>query len=235
MSTTGTLVQVGGVPECNDTWNAFAAAFIAAVQVQIPTATSYVLSESTPSVDDQDKAWVKLSGGYLEGVYAFNNGIWARPHPIAASSQERKIFVGVAGNIPTYDGGEAGTATATTGPFWEIDTDFAARMPLGVGELPVAGVTVAVGDTGGADKITLDEGELPEHTHTFSLDQFSNHDSSTSNPTQLLASNLTVENAGGVKPDVTNSSVGNGESHQNMPPYVGVYFIKRTSRIYIRG
>jgi len=235
MSTTGNLVQIGGIPECNETWNELLTNIIAAVQVQIPTAVSYVIQSSVPSVSDQDKLWVKLVGGYLEGSYAFNNGIWARPHPIAASSEERKIFVGSSGSIDTYDGGEVATVGDATGPFWEIATEFEARMPLGVGTLPISTTVVAVTAEGGADKHTLAADELPEHTHDFKLNQYALTDSSNPPPNQLLASNTSPVTAGGTAPDVTIDGGGDGQAHDNMPPYIGVYFIKRTARIYHRG
>jgi len=41
-------------------------------------------------------------------------------------------YVGDLANVDTLDGGESGTVSATTGPFWELDTDFAGKSIIGV-------------------------------------------------------------------------------------------------------
>jgi hypothetical protein len=235
MSTTGSLEKVSNLPTCITDWSNLLDLLVTKLRVTIPTATSYVLSDSTPSVSDQDKLWVKTVSGNLEGVYVYNDGSWLRKHETPASGSERRIFVGSLATLQTYDGGENAAVTDKTGPFWEEDTVFQQRFPLGVGTLPLLGTSVAVGSTGGVDAHALTVAELPTHSHQLSVNQYSNHDSSTGTPEQFLLANLSIASAGGVTPDVTVANAGSGDQHTNTPPYVGVYFIKRTARVYRRG
>lgn len=99
-----------------------------------------VISTTTPSVDDQDKFWVrKNADGSYEGIYTFSAGAWVRPYEVPASSSVRWLWVGAEVDLETFDGGSAGAVTATTGPFWEADHDFDDVIPRG------ATATVPVG------------------------------------------------------------------------------------------
>ena len=96
--------------------------------------------------------------------------------------------------------------------------------------LLAAGTTYAGGSTGGEATHKLTTQEMPSHTHTMYI----NNDGSSSSWSPAIGNYL-------VKPDhVTTSkknyqatlaqnSAGNGQAHNNMPPYLAVYVWKRTA------
>ena len=172
---------------------------------------------SVPSTANEDRLWHKLSAdGSPDRWFKYWQGQWVSLHETPASGSERRIWVGTTGELETYDGGASGTVTPTTGPMWEVDTVFDAKFPFGVGTT-ANGTVVAVNDTGGTDEHTLTVPELPAHTHegTSAVDTPFNVNVESGSP------NLRI--------DVTGST-GDDLPHNNMPPYTGVYFIKRTLR-----
>lgn len=198
---------------------------------QVPGLAGVVASETTPVPGDRDKVWFQLDGaGVLVRPYYFASGEWLAAHPDEPSSGKRILFVGDAANIDTLDGGEAGTVSDTTGPFWEIDTEFAARFPIGVGTT-AGGTGIAVTDKGGEDEHTLTEAEIPAHTH--------GPDDTTVTAFAGVSSTTGAQDGATVANGLTNFSLtgatGGGEAHNNLPPYYGVYFIKRTARRYWIG
>lgn len=74
-------------------------------------------------------------------LYSTHYGQWIALYPVPALDNERRLWVGTPVELETYDGGAAGAVTDTTGPFWEIDTDFEDRIPGGV---KAAGTIAAV-------------------------------------------------------------------------------------------
>jgi len=196
----------------------------------------YIISDTAPTADDQDKLWIKTAAGAPIRQFIFYDGAWVWPHEIPAEDSRIQIYKGTAASVDTLDGGVAGVANAASGPFWEIDPDLSARLPVGVGTLD-SGTSVAVGDTGGSAEHTLVQTELPDHSHTLTLSRYSLSNSSNPPPNQLLASNIapTTPDTPLPTPDVSIDGGGSDEAHNNMPPYYGVYFIKRTKRKYYTG
>lgn len=92
-----------------------------------------------PSVEDRDKIWVKTDAttNIMVGIYSWapTFGAWVKYHwqNGVVPTQERRLFAGNSADVDTYDGGASGGITATTGPFWQIDTDWADKIPVGVG------------------------------------------------------------------------------------------------------
>jgi len=180
--------------------------------------------DSTPAVDDQDRPWIRTIGGKPDRIYSFVDGKWVSKHSIPAGGNVRQMWVGSEVALETYDGGEAGTANEMAGPFWKVDTDMSARFPVGVGDF-----AAAVKDTGGEKDTTLEEKNLPPHVHDLKY---------TESP---LKNTGGAQNAGEghftsgskiVNGMITAGSSQTSESFTNLPPYYGVYFIKRTSRVY---
>lgn len=222
----------GGLAYCFTTPQRLALDIAAGLSGFLPgTFNKIINSNSEPSVNDRvDSLWFKTSAGRL---YYYDGG-WISPN--LADANERRIFVGAESAIWSYDGGDGSDPsttppTAKTGAMWERDTAFDFRMPLGVGTSPAPNNTVvAVGGTGGEEKHTLTEAEIPAHTHKVqSLGQIC---SVTSTNTRFGGKPYTDT------PDFTaaecpmTNSTGGGTSHQNMPPFLGVYFIKRTGRTF---
>jgi hypothetical protein len=184
---------------------------------------------STPALNNQVYPWLDEKGNWWVRV----NGYWARQHPILVNSPERRIFVGTAADVLSYDGGD-GTAVASqmAGPMWEVDTAFDARFPVGVGAFAASGTVNVNGTTtttsvAGEDQHLLTTAEIPSHTHSMTWDS---QDTAGGNQlkTLYLGPDANVPN------DITKNtgSTGGDTAHNNLPPFYGVYFIKRTIREY---
>lgn len=172
------------------------------------------------------------------GIWFTYSGGWIAPNP-EQSQLVRRIWTGSDGApLQAYDGGDGNAPSDRSGPMWEVDTDFAARFPVGPGTFPNTTV-VAVGGTGGEDEHVLTDEEVPD-TSVVPLD--GNGDVYTTNQrfqksgevTALSFTNgdFTGTDSGGRMTDVLAKVDGGGEGHNNLPPYIGTYFIKRTSRVY---
>lgn len=187
---------------------------------------SFNYGPTTPGPDDRDKPWFRTNAdGTPDRWYVYVSGAWIakNPTPVGATW----IFTGIEADITTFDGGEAGAVTATTGPMWERDTAFDARFPVGVGTLPST-ATIAVTGTGGEEKHKLIEEEIPAHDHNLPIVM-----STKVSPKTLHAES--GSEVGGVAPEVFGGdSTGATVEHNNLPPYVGVFFIRKTARLYYR-
>tara|TARA_R110001592_G_scaffold112924_6_gene311521 strand:+ start:2104 stop:2799 length:696 start_codon:yes stop_codon:yes gene_type:complete len=180
--------------------------------------------DSTPSVDDQDRPWIRTIGGKPDRMYSFISGQWISKHPVPANSYVRQIWVGSEAQLKTYDGGEDAGENEMAGPFWKIDTAMSARFPVGVGDF-----AASVTDTGGEKDTTLEENNLPPHTHNLKYTESKlKNQGSTQNDGEghFISGSKTVNGM------ITAGSSQTSESFTNLPPYYGVYFIQRTSRIY---
>lgn len=83
--------------------------------------------------------------------------------------------------------------------------DLRNRFPVGTGG------GYALGDTGGADSITLQINQIPPHTHTYTSPTFGIDIESVGVPDPTGVGNPPVV--------LTSSSAGGGQSHENRPPY----------------
>lgn len=190
----------------------------------------FTVSSSTPSTDDEDRPWFRLSGTDKspERLYQFWQGQWVSLHQTPASDSERRLWVGSPTELITYDGGAAGTVTDTTGPMWEVDTLFAAKFPFGVGTTD-NGTEIEVTVSGGEDDHVLTEEEMPAHVHGSSTS-----DQNGTSAGSVLVSGEGISDLGddGTKRGQFGAtpSTGGDVAHNNLPPYYGVYYIKRTSR-----
>lgn len=113
-----------------------------------------VTSATVPEVKYQDAVWIRTdeTTGAVLGLYTFSTtyNVWISYHwpKNFIPTREKKLFVGNLAQLEVFDGGEAGAVTATTGPFWEVDTLWNDKFPLGVG------VTIA---TPGTDADVFDD------------------------------------------------------------------------------
>jgi len=184
---------------------------------------------TTPALNNQVYPWLDENGNW----WIFQSGYWLRQHPIAAGSAERRIYVGTTTDLQTYDGGNTNAPSNWSGPMWEVDTLFEARFPVGAGTFAASGVVSVNGTTtstavAGEDKHTLVTSEMPSHTHQI-LDQYINLTQRGSADTSVFSATNRSEGVANLLPT---TSSGGDAAHNNLPPFYGVYFIKRTSRVY---
>ena len=178
---------------------------------------------SIPAINNRIYPWLDENGQW----WIFSQGVWLYKNPVVKEGYDRRIFVGTTTDLLSYDGGD-GTAVAgdTFGPMWMVDTSFDARFPVGAGTFAASGA-VAVNGTAtatsivGEDQHTLTIPEIPAHTHNFFPLAKADANNGGANGTQY-----------GTTANVATSSTGGDGPHNNLPPFYGVYFIKRTSRIY---
>jgi len=199
---------------------------------------------TTPALNNQIYPWLDNNGFW----WVFNGGYWTRQNPVAAGSSERRIFVGTTTDVLSYDGGDGTVYSGNpyAGSMWEIDTEFEARFPVGVGAFVASGAVVVQGKATstsivGEDQHLLTTAEMPTHTHQVSIKTFGHGgndgdrvaaDGGTSSPT--LTNNVTAFPSSTLDPDVDAiaANTGGNAAHNNLPPFYGVYFIKRTARVY---
>lgn len=186
--------------------------------------TFFNYGSSTPSTDNQFYPWLDSDGFW----WNYNGGYWNRKHPEAAGGLARRIYVGTVAQLKTYDGGSDTTVTDYTGPMWEVDTAFEAKFPVGVGTFDNAGTVSVLGTTtssavSGEDEHTLTADEIPAHTHNVGRDEA---DSTSGGDMHMVALD---DGSGSIE---VSSSVGGDQPHNNLPPFIGVYIIKRTARVY---
>ncbi len=151
-------------PYCFTSWQQTANDLVggAVVNFDVTGATLLLKQSTTPTPAQRGAVWFNtLTGHTLR--YDAGIGDWIAEHPDQPGDGTVGPIIlwnGSAAAVDTIDGGTAGVATLTSGPFWEIVTQMAARVPLGVGTLP-SGAVVAVTNTGGAETATLVQANLP--------------------------------------------------------------------------
>lgn len=175
-----------------------------------------------PSATDRDKPWIKTNGSAPERIYIYYNGFWSSEHPVPYDSKERRIWTGTTTELLTYEGGVDVGVSDHTGPFWEVDTALSDRFLIGVGDTASAATS-----TGGEKDTTLEEKNLPPHTHDLNYTE-----RAYANGSQHTGEGSFIAGAKTVNGMITAGSGQKSESFTNLPPYYGVYFIKRTNRKY---
>jgi hypothetical protein len=186
---------------------------------------SVVLAQNTtPATADRDKLWFNTATTHL--LY-WNSSLssWVAAHPEEPSSDKRALFVGLAADVDTLDDGASGAVSALSGPFWEIDTAFAGRSPMGPGVISgsTPSKTLDVAENFGEGSHTQVVAELAAHTHDVVLDGGGNDGS---------AKVWTAVTDNAVTLTYTSSSTGSSTPMNVTHPVRGAYVIKRTARIY---
>ena len=80
------------------------------------------------------------------------------------------MFVGTEAEVWEYDGGDGDDPDTdepsyATGAMWQVDEDFAGRIPIGVGTPEAWGSALVQGTNYGTSKVQLTESILPAHDH----------------------------------------------------------------------
>lgn len=180
---------------------------------------------STPAAEDRGKPWYRTnSDGTDDGWWTFYGGFWIQKHP--AFTGTVIMYEGALGDLPTLDGGEAAAVTNITGPFWEEVTEIRARSPIHPGTLP-SGTIIAVGDDIGEEEHVMEITELIEHRHDIPYSGqggLSGDGAHILNGTPVHTGDHFTSNTGSATPEGMNV----------IHPVHGIYFIRRTARLYRR-
>lgn len=177
----------------------------------------YNYGPDKPSVANQAYPWFRTT----DGRWYYFSGVWKSP--VNYSLFERRIFTGSTTDLETYDGGDGGLASPTSGPMWEVDTVYNGRILMGSGAIPTSSPAkvLAVGEDYGAGSQTLTTAQLPAHSHQVTT---ATNDSGSGYPYTGTGSTAGVAYA--------TSQTGSGEAVSIIPPVSGVLFIKWSGRLY---
>ena len=202
---------------------------------------------STPSPDNQQWPWFRVnSDGTPDKWYTYTSGNWLAPHSIQLEGHTI-IWTGSEASIPTLDGGEVATTTTITGPFWEKVDEFDGRFPVGVGTLAgsTLGTAVTVGSQGGTIQANfkLKEEYMPAIQLKFGCEKSDvTEDDDTKQPFGMIRAdsgsdiNYIKANEKQQKVGLTNTFGSTSLiTDEIVPPHYGVFFIKRTARMYHRA
>ena len=217
-------VTIGNLPEgfCPQTEQQRANAIAAALQVLFPFNFSLLNTGSTaPTADNRIYPWDRSNmDGTPDKIYHFVNGFWIAPNPVPANSPIRLFYLASVGSIDTYDGGETGTVTTTTGPMWEVDTDMSGRTALGVDD------DHPFNTIGGAAEITLTDAQLPAHSHDIEVGA-----SLDDNQLRPLIATAKADSGTGTR---STELFGDGDPIDILPPYKAGFWVRRTNRGFYR-
>src|SRR5689334_14034479 len=115
------------------------------------------VGSSEPPANQRDRVWFHTVSTKW---YYYISGQWQRQFEIPNTTAMRWLWAGAEADLVTFMGGSAGAVGPSTGPLWVADHDWDTRTIIGPGTLPSTTV-IAVGDTGGDEKHTLTQAELP--------------------------------------------------------------------------
>lgn len=193
--------------------------------------------------------------------YNYDGANWLSLHQYAASGPVRLLYVGTGASVATFDGGDTNSATVSSGPMWEIDTDYTAKVLRGAAASINATVPL---DSGGDDGIQMTSSMLPPHKHNVAIlvpghggsdgsrdaaDGGSYSAPNTSNPNLDWSSTISPLPPGSTGGKYAKDAYGlpavyedygNGVTNPaqapvdipTVPAYQGVLVLKRTSRAY---
>lgn len=199
------------------------------------TYNTHNYGSTTPIAEDRDKAWFRLFGdGSPDRWYVYYNGAWVAPHPVPASGSERRLWVGDLTSLQTYDGGSAAAVSATTGPFWEEDTNFQGRSPMGPGAIPTSNPakTLAVGENYGEGAHLQTAQELGPHTHPFSHARVEGSGSGDITGTDVIQGDIGTGPQTGTASALTNTYATTQQTMPVVHPVRGIFVIKRSARTF---
>jgi microcystin-dependent protein len=202
----------------------------------------FIISDTAPGANDQDKAWIKTSGGAPLGLppFIFFNSQWIAAHPLVANGIDRRWVTDIT-NLTTYDGGDTNPPGQASGPMWVEDTDFQGRSPMHPGTVPgsTPAQTIAANANLGEGTHQLVMTELPAAMTLQATLPGQRPQSEEAGAPQFLA----PTGSGGNIPTTPASELatfgftntGGDQPHQTVHPVRGLYAIKRSGRIYYRG
>lgn len=253
-------LNAGTLPAPYTCWQTLYNLMFSLGSADAPTVTGILIQDAVPAPEDHDKGWIPTAGGiprFPGYVFTWNSviGHWVSRHPKPANDPRPEIYTGDPAALPTFDGG--GTGTGESGPMWEVFPDFAGRVPVGLGTIPGSAAVInyayppptqdSLGNSGEYQHVlTGAEGAVADHIHPFGLSNPGTDDAfftwTGAAPTSVPSWQRWFVTGGGSQSPGTETTAdlftqkannGNGvvsTGHNNMMPWLGVTFIRRTSR-----
>lgn len=253
MSSTNLTITPPTLPEgyCLTDLQSFVNTAVGGALVNFDTTglTGVLKQNTTPSFTQRGLIWYNTDTGHVL-VYDNPTGAWVQRHPIPPGGGAGMLWFGTLVGIDTYDGGSVGTVGNASGPMWTAVTELAGRFPIGVGNLPdiVNGtVTVAVGASAGHNELVLIKDNLPADTVDVKTAIVGNAGVTGGSPVPIVGTTYGSDSITGSQAacDATSTQLSGSyyTRSQTLPlgiatplntinPYFGLYFIKRTNRIY---
>ena len=104
---------------------------------------------------------------------------------------------------------------------WELFREAGGRFLVGAGDHPNSSTKYAPGATGGEEQVTLTTAQIPPHSHAyvFSSGNYSPAQSDNS-PNEFGAKDTSAHT----------ETAGDGQPHENRPPYLALLFCKQRPR-----
>jgi len=212
-----------------------------------------------PTDNAHDLAWLELDGnGRPVRLYKYQ-AAWLSLHPMPTGTgifTNQALTTFVNGGKTYVESGYDETITdliapvVTAGPFWEVV--YAGRFLVGAGNTPTINPAIGTDNFGGATALTLGdeygeerhvltEPETPEHQHWIAKDGITTSGANTVTAIEYAWHHADI--AGNDKSyalqgqdteaDVgLTSKIGGGETQNNMPQCVAVWWLVRTARLY---
>lgn len=221
-------------------------ALIALLAATFPEdASIFNTCNTEPSPARRAYPWFRCNAdGTPDKWYRYSMGAWISLHPSPPGLVA--MYEGTEGSIDTFDGGEAGAVTATSGPMWEKVSQANARFPIGPGTLPSTTI-INVGDTGGEETHELTSEEMPAHSHLLATEGVEDS-TALSSPNQFLDrardegdnQDYSLRGDPDTEPTAGKTGVTGGDAdgdttpHNNLPPYYAIFLIRRTARTHYR-
>jgi len=228
----------------------FQKAVLALARAKLPSQSGggVVIGQNAPGSTDWDKLWVRTdsSGNLIRNYTHGGYGLWVSPHPEPPASSKRYLWVGLEADLKTFDEGVDEPVTAVTGPFWEVDHNFDGRCLIAPGVVD-DDLTVAIGDQGGESTVKLTTNQIAAHKHLSptrfreanvdvaytdfqGVVPFTDTTGKVEIDTNHYDDFLHAYTDFNPLPAASGDDPGGVEAHNNLPPYRGVFLIKRTAR-----
>lgn len=228
---------------CHQSWQLTYNAFIDLLTGYVDGAYStFNYGPTEPAAEDQDKPWLKTAAdGSPVGWKIYYGGAWVNAQYHAMSPGVIVDYYGLEAQIPFLDDPDGDG----TNPFWKLcdgtggTPDLRGRTTIGTGA--GAGLTSrALADTGGEETHVLasTEANTIDHTHRIGVEA--------DGYTVAAANGLLSAGSGvSVHYDIAVPTTHHGETkgvyglvaaandaHENMPPFMALHKIMRTTRLY---
>jgi hypothetical protein len=253
MSSTNLTITAPQLPEgyCISNLQDFVNLAVGGALVNFDTSglTGVLKQNTTPTYTQRGLIWYNTDTGHTL-VYDNPTGAWVMRHPIPPGGGAGMLWFGTLIGIDTYDGGSSSTVGNASGPMWEVVPELAGRFPIGVGNLPdtVNGtVSIVVGASGGHNELVMVKDNLPADTVDVKTAVIGQSGVTGGGPNPVVGSTYGSDAITGTSAacDATSTLVSGAyySRGQTLPlgiatplntinPYYGIFFIRRTNRIY---